>query len=96
MHACTVDKMGTNQTCFVWRHQPVKLVVKVIVLTMILQVSSMAFAHEMILSMLILLTIALTTAAVVIWRADEHAPFEASESSVAMSDREMTVLVIED
>ena len=71
MHACTVRIMGANQTRFVWRYLLVKLVVKVIVLTVILQVSSMAFA-------------------------DEHAPFEASESSVAMSDREMTVLVIED
>ena len=96
MHACTVRIMGANRTRFVWRHLLVKLVVKVIVLTVILQVSSMAFADEMILSMLILLTIALTTAAVVTWRADEHSPIAASESSVAMSEQEMTALVTED
>ena len=96
MHACTVRIMGANRTRFVWRHLLVKLVVKVIVLTVILQVSSMAFADEMILSMLILMTIALTAAAMVTWRADEHSPLEASEPSVAISDREMTALVIED
>ncbi|GEM_PF-2021146 len=96
MHACTVRIMGANRTRFVWRHPLVKLVVKIIVLTVILQVSSTAFADEMILSMLILLTIALTAAAMVTWRADEHSALEASEPSLAMSEQELTALVIED
>lgn len=93
MHACTVRIMGANQTCYAWRHLLVKLALKVIGLTVVLQVSSMAFADEMVLSMLILLTIALTSAALVTWRADEQAASSATQPSTTASDREIVVSV---
>ncbi|MDA0769123.1 MAG: hypothetical protein O2821_02730 [Chloroflexi bacterium] len=71
----------------------VKLALKVIGLTAILQVSSMAFADEMILSMLILLTIALTAAALVTWRAEEHLPTGATEPLITTAEREAVVAI---
>ena len=96
MHACTVRIIGANPTRCAWRHPLIKLALRVIVLTVILQVSSMAFADEMILSMLILLTIALTAAAIVTWHADESLPAEASESSTPAAEREVFAAVKQD
>ena len=79
--------MGANPTRVAWRHPLKKLALRVIGLTVILQISSMAFADEMILSVLILLTIALTAAALVTWRAEDHQPADAVEPSIASADR---------
>ena len=87
MRACTVRIMGANPTRVPWRHPLKKLALRVIGLTVILQISSMAFADEMILSVLILLTIALTAAALVTWRAEDHQPADAVEPSIASADR---------